>query len=358
MQKVLVIRLSALGDVLFTVPAVQALQRARPGVQVDWVVEDRAATLLDLVPGLHRRIVYSRRAWVEKLRAPWRWPAAARQGLEHLQGLRLSAYDAVLDFQGNLKSGLHMLASRGHDKLGFDREHNKEYNHWFSRRQVQPGAEIVHRVDKALSLVRGLIPELPATLEPPRLEIPEPSHEFACQALLEVGLKPEDEFLVLHPGSSGFGAFKRWPADRFAHLGDQLAKRRQARVLITWGPGEQDLAQSVANSMKSGAGRVSPATRTLADLAALVARARLMVGSDSAPLHLAAFLGTPVVALFGPKDPRIYGPRFAPVEVVHTYLHCSPCTRRRCPDALCMAEISVSQVLAAAERLLSRRVGA
>lgn len=357
--RLLVIRLSALGDVLFTLPAVHALRQARPGLAVDWVVEERAASLLDLYGGIERRIVWRRADLVQRLRRPWRWPQAAAALVRHAAALRATRYDAVLDFQGNLKSGAHALLARGARKLGFDRTHSKEASWLAASERVAPPAGVHHRVEQALALVRSLAPEIGPDAPRPPLEVPQAARDFAGRELARLGLA-QRPFALLHPGTSAFGAFKRWRADRFANLADLLAQRLDLPALVTWGPGEEELAAKVVAASKyagpHGATRMGPKTRSLTELAALLQAAKLVVASDSAALHLAAFLGTPVVALYGPKDPAIYGPRFAPLRVVHTWLPCSPCTRRTCPDVLCMEEISVRQVFEAAEELVREPV--
>ena len=115
-ESILVVRLSALGDVLFTLPAVQAVQRRFPNSRIDWVVEDRAASILDLVPGLGNRIVYPRRELSGALRSVFGIPRAAAELFRHARRLRSCRYDVVLDFQGNLKSGVHRQFARGRRK--------------------------------------------------------------------------------------------------------------------------------------------------------------------------------------------------------------------------------------------------
>jgi lipopolysaccharide heptosyltransferase I len=339
-EQILVIRLSALGDVLFTLPAVEALRRARPAAAIDWLVEDRAASLLDLYPGIRRRIVWRRSE---------RSPAALAR---HVGALRATRYDCVLDFQGNLKSGAHALLARGRRKLGFDRRSSREASWLLRRERVAAPPGPLHRVEQSLALARALEPGVAAEAQAPPLVVPPASRDFAERAWRDLALG-DAPLVVLHPGTSKFGAFKRWAPDRFAHVADLLASKLGARTLVTWGPGEEELARGVVDATKAGGCALAPRTGSLSDLAALLARASLVIGSDSAALHLAAFLGTPVVALYGPKDPRLYGPRFAPMRVVHTWLPCSPCTRRTCPDVLCMEEITVRQVFEAAGELLS-----
>jgi lipopolysaccharide heptosyltransferase I len=355
--KILIVRLSALGDVLFTLPAVEALLRHRPDLEVDWLVEDKAETILDLYPRVRRRIVYPRRLLAGPLASPSRLVRSAVTASRHLRSLRSGRYDLILDFQGNLKSGVHVLAARAARKAGFGPRDSREGSHWFYGERITPDPGVHHRIDKALALVRGLFPGVPEAAPRPELVIPEASRTFAARFLDRLEGPGAEGPVILHPGTSQFGAFKRWRPERFAELGDRLA-REGHRVLITWGPGEYDLASALQRTMKSAQPVLAPRTGSLADLAALVARARLFVGSDSAPLHLAAFLGTPVVALFGPKDPARYGPRFAARRVVRAHVPCSPCTRRTCPDTLCMEELRVRQVFEAATALLEESAAA
>ncbi|MSR45788.1 MAG: lipopolysaccharide heptosyltransferase family protein [Planctomycetes bacterium] len=347
----LVIRLSALGDVLFTLPAIHALKQARPDLAIDWVVEERAAALLDLYPPLRRRISWRRAELVGDARRPHRWPHALAALAGHVAAVRREHYDAVLDFQGNLKSGAHALLARGRRKIGLARGISREGSWLAARERITPPPTALHRVEQALALVRAFAPEIPEVATAPPLVIPDAAAQFAARELGALGLA-QAPFTILHPGTSAFGAFKRWRPDRFALLADLLFKRHDVPSLVTFGPGEEELAAKVVASSHHGAARLAPKTRSLTELAALLARAKVVVASDSAALHLAAFLGTPVVALFGPKDPRLYGPRFAPMRVVHTWLPCSPCARRTCPDVLCMEEIGVRQVFEGAVQLI------
>lgn len=346
----LVIRLSALGDVLFALPALHALHRARPDLAIDWVVEERAASLLELVSFVRRRIVWRRAELTRAARRPWRWPAAMASLARHASAVRAEHYDAVLDLQGNLKSGAHCWLSRGRRKLGLARGHAREGGWLAARERVVPPAGALHRVEQALAVVRAFAPEVAEQAIAPPLVVPAAAREWADRELRERGLG-ERPFVLLHPGTSAFGAFKRWRPDRFGLLADVVQQKLGLPAVVTFGPGEEGLAGKVIESSKNGAAQLAPKTRSLTEMAALLERAKVVVASDSAALHLAAFLQTPVVALYGPKDPRLYGPRFAPLRVVHTWLPCSPCSRRTCPDVLCMEEISVRQVYEATAAL-------
>lgn len=350
--RILFIRLSALGDIINTLPALSAYRLERPEASVDWVVEDRFADLLRLVEGVDRVIVFPRR----KI-----GPTSAGISAfgRHLRGLRERRYDAAIDFQGNLKGALHLRCSVAAQRIGLVRSASREGAHWFADTRVRPPAGC-HRVARALALIEPVCPGaggslrdgvLDAALLPVIRDDPEAAREVQERlAKLDPGAGP---LVILHPGTSSFGTFKRWPAANFAVLARAIAKEHAARVLVPHGQGEQDLAREVASGSGGRAVSWSP-SRGLAGLVALLRRADLVVAADSGPLLLASALGVRTVALFGPKNPAVYAPVFGDCRVVRGLAPCSPCSLRRCEDPVCMSGISPEQVLAAVREQLRR----
>jgi ADP-heptose:LPS heptosyltransferase len=163
--------------------------------------------------------------------------------------------------------------------------------------------------------------------------------------------RSDGPLVVLHPGTSAFGRLKRWPAARFGETAARLQREAAARCVVTYGPGEEGLASEVV-AASTDAARLAPKF-TLGELIELLRRASLVIGADTGPLHLAALLKRPVVAIFGPKDPSIYAPYGTRSEIIHADLPCSPCTKRKCDHVRCMDCISAADVAAAAERLLN-----
>ena len=161
---------------------------------------------------------------------------------------------------------------------------------------------------------------------------------------------------MLHPGTSGFGAFKRWPPERFGALARALLDDGLA-VALTHGPGEAELAEAV--SAETGGRAVPLPTPDLVVLAEVLRRARVFAGGDTGPLHLAGLVGTPQVALFGPKDPTVYGPFPAAEDRVRVLVRddvaCRPCRLRRCDDPLCMRRIDPVDVHEAVCQVLPSR---
>jgi len=325
---VLVVRLSALGDVLFALPAVQALARSGRARRITWVVEERAAALLAGAPGLDARIDFPRRRKAS-------WPG-------HVRRLRREAHDLVLDLQGNLKSRVHVTLARAPRKVGYDRPLAKEGSQHALTERFTPPPGARHRVDGHLALLASLGVPVPA---------PAPRPELGLATTAPPRPPPGDGPLVLlHPGTSAFGRLKRWPAERFGALGRLLRARHGARLVLTAGPGEGELADRAEAAL--GARCLRPPPEGLAALAGWLTAADLVVAADSLPLHLANALGTPVVGLYGPKDPAVTGPYWDRARVVRSDTDCSPCTLRRCAEVLCMERLRVEAVAAACDALL------
>jgi ADP-heptose:LPS heptosyltransferase len=333
---VLVVRLSALGDVLFAVPAVQALLDSGRAARVSWLVEDRAAALLALVPGLHEVLVFPRGR-------PSRWPAHA---------LRLLARrdDVVLDMQGTLKTRLQLLGLRPRQLVGYDASIARDgVQHGYDRQVSPRGAR--HRVLQALQLVAALGVKVGREAQRPRLVVPDEARARVRGRL--AALPGAGPLVVLHPGTSAFGELKRWAPERFAELGRALVERHGARIVVTGGPSEAELVAAVRHGLSAPS--LAPPPTGLSDLAALLESAQLVVAADSLPLHLANALGTPVLGLYGPKDPAVTGPAFDRSRVIRSDATCAPCTLRRCRDRVCMERLGAELVADAAAGLLAGR---
>lgn len=347
--RVLLVRLSALGDLVHALPTLSALRQLLPEARVDWVVEDRFAPLLEGHPDLGRVVAFPRRALGACL-APWPRPLRLTRGLRtFLRTLREGAYDLALDLQGNLKSGLIARGSGARVVAGAGRAGSREGNHLLLTRRLTPPPGAPHRVERNLALLGAALGRT-APFVSPRLPLSPVERAAATEALAAAGLAGRP--IVLHPGTSGFGAFKRWPPERYGALAQRLGSRAEP-VVVTFGPGERDLADAVARA-SAGCAAVVP-TPSLRILAALLKGARLVVAGDTGPLHLAALMGTPVLGIYGPKDPAVYGPyglrpdgAAGPLSVVtQPDVACRPCTLRRCDAPLCLTTLSPDRVLAA-----------
>lgn len=317
--RVLIVRLSALGDVLFALETVASLKAERPDVAIDFLVEDRFAAVLRGHPQLAAVRAVPRRE--------------RRRYVAAVRALRRERYDVVLDVHGLAKSAVLVAATRARLKLGFAPPAAREGAHRVYHRAVRLPEPLPHRADRGLALLRAL--GLKGERLPPVLAEPaEPPHCWDGMPHPRV---------VLHPGASAFAAFKRWPATHHAELARRLV-RSGLEVAVSFGPGEEPLATGIVDAAP-GARPLDGTELGLIGLAAAYRDADVVVAADTGPLHLAATAGTHVVALFGPKDPRLYGPRGEQGHAVLFHdVPCRPCRRRRCVTPQCILGLDVDRV--------------
>lgn len=306
-DRVLVVRLGAVGDVIRALPALHRLRLTFPGAHLAWVVEDLAAPLLERHPDLNEVIRLSRR----DLRAAGRSPRRLARTVSDIGGrLRAGRYDVAVDLQSSLKSGILTVLSGARRRVGFAPGHCREMSFLFTSEWAGLSSPWLNRVDRNLEMAA----HLGARTGPVEASLTETVSEGAAAAgiLASLGLPPGAPIL-LAPGASRRQAFKRWPAAAWGRLGGLLAAAGRSPVIV-WGPGEEELAEEVERGSRGGARRAPPTS--LPVLAALLRRAALFIGADTGPMHLAWAVGCPVVALFGPTDPRLNAPYGAGHEVV------------------------------------------
>ncbi|MCI0343091.1 MAG: glycosyltransferase family 9 protein [Planctomycetales bacterium] len=305
---VLILRLSAIGDVLHTLPALAHLRAALPHARIGWMVEDRAAPLLEEHPHLDDLFVVPRRAMATAARA-LRLGEAWESLRALVRGLRARRYGLALDFQGNAKSALAGLLSGARERLGFARGDCVEGSHLFTTRRLGPQPSAQHRVEKYLALARAASGrEAPAE---PVLPVDPCARARAAAWWSAGGPRPR---ILLAPGTSERRADKRWPAESYGALAALLRARLGGTMGVAYGPGEEALA-SAAGAAASPA-LLPFAPLDLRELVAVLAESDLVVAPDSAAMHAAALLGRPTVGLFGPTDPALFAPRGARCAVV------------------------------------------
>ncbi len=331
-KRVLVVRLSALGDVVRTVPAVCALARGMPGVEITWVTQGTPAAMLASQPFLSDVVVYPRSLWGMR---------------DFVKQLRRKRYEIVLDFHGVAKSALVVLLARAERKVGFGKGGSKEMSRFFYDEEV-PYPCKMSRYERNMMLVKYL--GVSGECSPPFLEIP-PEVRMNVSGFLE-GVAAED-LVAVHPGTSERAAFKRWMPDRYARLLDELHEMKGTIGMLLWGSASEKEMVERISSFASSPVVLAPPTPTPLHVAALLEGARLYVGPDSAAAHLATLMGTPVVVVMGPTDPVENEPGpYSPHAVVRKDVGCNPCRNRRCSKPVCMEAVEVEDVVNAAVRLL------
>jgi heptosyltransferase-1 len=296
-NRVLVIRLGSLGDLVHAVPAVAALREAHPDAQIDWLVERAHAALLAQVPAISRVIVL-------KGRSLGGWLSTRAE-------LRAQRYDVAIDLQGLIKSAALARLSGAKRVLGFDTKALREpAARWFYTEQCNVG-EGRHVIEKNLALVRtlttnGTLDPGPASAKATAGFAPGPldlklSPSSAVDSLRASGVS---EFALLNPGAAWPN--KRWPVESFAAVACWIHQTYGWTPVVLWGPGEEAIADAIVAGA-SGVAVRAPKT-TFNDLLALANASRVFVSGDTGPLHLACAMQAPVVALFGPTTEMRNGP--------------------------------------------------
>ena len=333
---ILIVKLSSIGDVVHALPAVALLRRALPEARISWAVERRASQILENSPAIDDLIVIDSRRW--------RKHPFSKMTMLELKQFRsaLAGVDVAIDLQGLIKSGVVALASGAKIRAGFESSELRERaSRLFLTDQIPTGSS-EHVIEKNLSLVRWLLSRQQQTQNAE----PEGRYEFPIHVSREDERYIEEElggqidrFAIINPG--GGWPTKLWPAKSYGAITDVLWEEFGLRSLVTFGPGEEELAAAVAGNSTSGA---RPFASSLKQFVALARRARLFVGGDTGPLHIAAACGTPVVGLYGPTMPERNGPFIAQDVSVGRDLWCRvDCHKRSCWHWECM-EIPIESV--------------
>jgi predicted lipopolysaccharide heptosyltransferase III len=336
-NNILVIKLRYLGDVLLATPVFRALRDAYPDSAITALVNRGTEDILAHNPDLNDVLTVERR------------PDGSQWNL--VRALRKRRFDCALDLTDGDRSAVFARLSGAPVRIGFNEEHR-----WrgLLYTTVVGGAAPCHRIERDLEAIRplGLSPKP----WPPRLAVSADEERELDSWLARLGIGPAlsgGPWVMLQPGARYW--FKAWPAERFAALADALRDRSGCRILVGGSDDDVDVAERIR-----GLARCEPIVTagktTVRRHAALLGRCALFVGNDNGPMHMAAALGVPVVGLFGPSDPAEWGPRGACVEVLYKGLDCRACFHPTCVrgEQSCMKQITVDEVLAAAQRLLAR----
>jgi len=346
MEKLLILRLGAMGDIVHALPAAAALRRSFPSATIGWAVEQRWSEMLcaagaggtatgspekPLVDRLH---FINTVAWRKALLSSAMW----KEARSAMNALRAARYELAVDFQGAWKSAGLALWSAAPERIGSASPRERPAAIFYTRRVVLASP---HVVDQNLELAAAVTGQ---DLEPACFPLPcSTTSETWCDA--ELRRRGLEDFALLSPGG-GWGT-KLWPAENYGEIAAALG-REGLPSLVNFGPGEEELARTV---QQSSAGAAQPIRCSLGKLIALTRRASLFIGGDSGPMHLAAALGLPVVAIFGPTDPARNGPYGTRSTVLRHAASTTSYTHHDRPDDA-LRSIPAAEVLRAALRLL------
>lgn len=334
-KNILIIKLRHIGDVLLSTPVLHALREAFPAAQLTMLVNRGTEGVLAHHPDVDEVLCLEKGAWADQCKFVYR--------------LRERGFDCVIDLTDGDRSAVMSLATGAPIRIGFNAEHR--WRGLLYSRVAKPRPVDQHRVEYDLCALRAL--GLDPTRGMPSVFVAEAEEQMVDQWLREQGLTGDHcpPLVLVQPGARY--SLKVWPPERFAQLSDRLVQQFRCRILLGGDQREREVAEQVAR--KSHCAPIVVAGKfSLLQYASLVKRCALFVGNDGGAMHIAATVGTPVVALFGPTYPERWGPRGGLTQVIYKGLDCRACYHPSClrGDDSCMRQITVDEVFEAAGRIL------
>lgn len=344
-MKILIVKLSSIGDVIHTLPVLPAIKEALPDAEISWVVEKNSAEILKDNPLLSRLIVVD----TKSLRGRGEWGKALSSARQQIRGLQNTTFDIAIDFQGLLKSATIAKLSKAKKRYGFAKAALREPASRFLLTDTFEVAPQTHIIKKNLALaskaLKIFVPEKGFTFP---IATSEKDSAEAAHIIEQTG----EKFAILNP--AGGWPTKLWAAEKYGQLADKLWEENGLTSIITIGPRERSLGQKAIEASRSGkAVLASPSLKGFYELAK---RANIYIGGDTGPTHLAVAAGAPIVGIFGPTEWwRNGSPNPDDVCVERQDIGCRVnCHRRSCSNWICM-DIEVDAVLKAAQKRI--RIG-
>lgn len=354
-SSILIVRLSAIGDVVHGLATLDALHAALPETRFGWLVEELSAPLLEHHPALDKVYIIPRKRWRGRMSRVF-----FSEVVPFFRQIRRDGWEATLDLQGITKSAVAAYGCGTKIRAGHGKPRDRELSRFFYNRQTSITSTDIQVAQEALRLVENFDLKVP---EPPPLgtiHLLEEEKEAARQRLREAGWSGEDFFQV-NPGSAW--PSKRWPLHHFTEMARLLHERTGLRPMVLWGPGEEKWRDQLARDLADLEPLVSPQTKTIRELATFISLAKLFIGNDTGPTHIASIFRVPVICVFGAS----LCPRNAPwtakagermsVSVQRSELPCIQCLKRNCPlegdkHFACLDGLEPGRVFEAASVLL------
>jgi ADP-heptose:LPS heptosyltransferase len=346
--KILIIRLSSLGDLILTLPTLKAIKDRYPKAHITWLVQESLEDVLAGNPYLDEIITLDLLSMTDKYATP---ATLLRGGGRFFSNLgkayrlfRNRRFDIVLDFQALFKSGIFASLNRRAERYGF--KNARELSHLFLNHPIFVRDKSRHAVENYLQFARYFGCSTNEVAFP--IFIPPKDEHYVEKLLLQEGIKPGD-FTVFVSATARWHS-KFWEQGAFARLCDELVRQYGAKIIFSGLPSEADYLQVIREMMREDAIIMAGRT-TIKQFLALLRHSRLYVGVDSGSMHAAAAFGIPVVALFGPSNSGWIGPYGQEQGIVKVDLPCAPCNKRECSDRSCMRMITPEMVLEKVEAL-------
>lgn len=335
-KSILIVKLSAIGDVVQSLPVLEVVKKNFPDARIDWVVEEDASEIIAGHPYLDRIFISRRKSWQKEILKVRGYPSAVREIRILLRDLRSNKYDVIMDLQGLFKSGIVTGLSKGRRKIGM--EGAREGGWLFLTEPPIPVDFKKHAIDRYLKFAQHL--KCKPTSWKGRIPISQVDKNRIKQILRSEGLS-EKPIIAINPLAKW--RTKLWKTDKFAKLSDRIMDELSCNIVLTGSENDRETVETISDMMKGNpinlAGRTS-----LKELAYLYSRCAVLVSTDTGPMHMACAMGCPVVAIFGPTAPWRTGPYGRGHRIVRTGIQCSPCFKRKCKHVSCMKDIQVDDV--------------
>jgi len=324
-RKILIVKPSSLGDVVHSLPFLNAMKTCFPGAEIHWVIAKGLEGLLDGNPMIERLWIIHKDSWKKINNAK----DTVTEIKNLFKDLKKEQFDLVIDLQGLLRSGVITKASGAPVRIGF--KEAREGSRFFYTHKVA-GGKYVHAVDRYLKIARFLGCDVSDIYFPFA-----PAMSLSSLSTQNSKFNIREPYAVIIPGARW--KTKRWPPEKFG----ELASRLPVQSVIVGSKSDKDVADEIV-SLSNGKAVSLAGKTSLKELTAVMRKAKFVVSNDSGPMHIAAALGIPVYAIFGPTDPRRTGPYGEGHTIIRAEMPCAPCLKKKCDDMRCMNGLSAERV--------------
>ena len=348
--RILVVKLDHLGDIVLATPVLRALRERYPGAAIDVLVLPGSIVAVAHHPAVTRVLTYRSPRFIRIGVPGGVGSQEPPEGIARLREIARARYDVIVELRGDGRTLLLPFLAGATWRVDRGTVRVRE---WLRRRAQGAGYSPLHEVETNLEIARPLLGS-PRSVERPRVEVhPGPvARASILHKLEERGIDRNARIVAIHPGAAWRP--RAWRPERFGAVADWILGHYDAQVLLVGSQDERDIEEAVRRSMGRNPVHALTGALTLDELAALLACAALFVGNDSGPAHLAAACGTPSIVLFGPQDPRRFGPWSERTVVLHHPVACFPCRQTVCvlAEDPCVNRNEVADVIARARDIL------
>lgn len=338
--KILIVKLSSIGDVVHTLPALKALKDGFKGAAIDWIVEEDASGLLKGNNLINDIIVVKKRGF---MREPFKT-------LSIIKKLKKNNYDMVIDFQGLFKSAFWVLNSGAKRKIGFD--NGREFSHLPLNEKLPAYNKNIHAVDRYLTLVDYVL-DSKNEVHWPVVNFTQDERTNIEGLLEEGGITGDEPFYVVN--TQARWETKLWGSDKFVNVIKEIYFKHGIRGVLVGAKNDLDVVNAIADNVGAGAVNLCGKT-TLRELACLMGQSKFVITVDSGPMHIAVAVGAKVISIFGPTSEKRTGPYGNLEDVVRLDIECAPCFKRHCSHLSCMKDLEEGLVIDKAEKEVTKSV--